>query len=173
MFLNFKDIIKQFRISTIEIVRMYVQNFIHVCIISYSMQYWPFVYYNLYYNTLYRYTMLNMFKINNFSDSRREGGRTQKSQVYICNDWVLWLELPPFCPAVDATVGRAGSGELLPPQTRVPVPPEQQCQTGGQRGTNQGRYVEGHILSRVWGFSGRKRCKYLCSVHSNQTRGIV
>lgn len=158
MFLNFKDIIKQFRISTIEIVRMYVQNFIHVCIISYSMQYWPFVYYNLYYNTLYRYTMLNMFKINNFSDSRREGGRTQKSQVYLCDDGVLWLELPPFCPTADATVGGTGSGELLPPQTRVPVPPEQQCQTGGQRGTNQGRYVEGHILSRVWRFSARKRC---------------
>lgn len=89
--------------------------------------------------------MLNMFKVNNFSDSRREGGRTQKSQVYLCDNRVLWLELPPFCPAVDATVGRAGSGELLPPQTRVPVPPEQQCQTGGQRRTNQGRYVEGHI----------------------------
>lgn len=116
--------------------------------------------------------MLNMFKINNFSDSRREGGRTQKSQVYLRDDRVLWLELPPFCPAVDATVGRAGSGELFPPQTRVPVPPEQQCQTGGQRGTNQGRYVEGHTLSRVWGFCGRKRCKYLCSVHSNQREAL-
>lgn len=87
-----------------------------------------------------------MFETNKFPDSRREGGRTQKSEVYLCDDGVLWLELSPFCPATDATVGGAGSGELLPPQAGVPVPPEQQCQTGGQRGTSQGRYVEGYML---------------------------
>lgn len=87
-----------------------------------------------------------MFETNNFPDSWREGGRTQKSEVYLCDDGVLWLELSPFCPATDATVRGAGSRELLPPQAGIPVPPEQQRQTGGPRGTSQGRYMEGYML---------------------------